>query len=132
MPAIHGANGKVKVGGNAVARVTNFDLTEEAPTSDTTAMGDEWGQHIVGAPKRWSGSLTCRYDPTDTTGQGALTAGAQVALALYPESDALGASEKSGAATITGVNYTESYTDVVEISFDFQGNGELTTTTVVA
>ena len=77
----------------------------------------------------FSGSLDCFWDETDTTGQGALTVGASVTLALYPEGEAVGATFYSGTALVTGVSRTASFDGMVEASISVQGTGALTSDT---
>ena len=78
----------------------------------------------------FSGSLDCFWDETDTTGQGALTIGASVTLALYPEGDGTGGTYYSGTALVTGVSRTASFDGMVEASISVQGSGALTAATV--
>ena len=70
------------------------------------------------------------WDETDTTGQGALTIGAEVTLNLYPEGDASGDVYYTGSAIVTGRTINSSYDGLVEMSISVQGNGALTQTTV--
>lgn len=129
MATHHGKDGVVKVGSNAVAEVSEFDLSIQAERADDTAMGDAWKTHLVGQ-KSWSGNLKCHWDETDTNGQGALIEGASVSLGLYPEAAASGASYFSGTATIHNVQISASVNGVVSASFAFEGNGAVTRTTV--
>ncbi len=129
MATAHGKDGAVEVGGTAVAEVVDFQITETANTAEDTVMGDDWETHLVGT-KTWNGSLTCRYDNDDATGQGALTVGESVSLALYPEGNSGGNEEKTGTATITEVTRTVQRDSVVEKSFNFLGSGALTTNSV--
>ena len=68
-------------------------------------------------------------ESADTTGQGALTVGASVTLALYPEGEAVGATFYSGTALVTGVSRTASFDGMVEASISVQGTGALTSDT---
>lgn len=129
MTVIHGKNGVVRVGSNSVAKVREFKVEETAETADSSAMGDTYRDHEVGL-KSWSGSLSCWLDASDTTGQGALTAGATVALSLQPEGNTSGDIKYSGNATITKVNKKAMLDGICETSFDFQGKGALTPGTV--
>jgi len=126
MATINGNDGIVKIGTNTVAEVQNFELTETAATIRTTAMGDTWETRSAGL-NSWSGSLTCHLDDTDTSGQEALTVGAEVTLALYPEGDSAGAEEYTGAAIVTQVGTSQTFDNqTVQRSFSFEGNGVLT------
>ena len=78
----------------------------------------------------FSGSVDVLWDETDSSGQGALTIGAEVTLNLYPEGDASGDTYLTGSAIVTGRSISSSYDGLVEMSITVQGNGALTTTTV--
>lgn len=133
MATHHGKDGVVKVGANAVAEIDNWSVTEQAAVADDTSMGDTWKTHIAGKTiNSWNGSLACHWDESDTTGQEALTVGASVTLNLYPEGAGVGASYRTGQATITQVGLTVAKDGVVSRSFNFEGNGVLTSTTVSA
>jgi hypothetical protein len=125
MATVDGNDGVVKVGSNTVAEVTDFSITETVQTKDDTAMGDPWMTKKPGF-KSWSGSLTCHWDDTDTTGQGAMTAGSEVTLNLYPEGDTTGDYQLTGSAIITSVGVTNNKDGIVSRSFSFEGNGALT------
>lgn len=130
MATINGNDGIVKVGTNTIAEVQNFELNETAATIRTTAMGDTWETRSAGL-NSWSGSLTCHLDDTDTSGQEALTVGAEVTLNLYPEGDTSGDEEYSGSAIITQVGTSQTFDNqTVQRSFSFEGNGALTKTSV--
>ena len=120
-----GKNGVVKIGSTTIAEVKSFTLQQQAATVDSTAMGDDWNKHQV-TQKNWSGSLACHFDPTDTTGQEALTLGALVNLVLLPQGSGSGNYELSGTAFITDIQTQGDHTNVVERTFTFQGTGPLT------
>ena len=129
MATHHGKSGVVKVGGVTVAEVDRWNVRETVETADDTAMGDAAMTHLVGIPG-WNGSLQCHWDETDTLGQQALTIGASVTLALYPEGAGSGATYYTGTASITDKGIEVAKNGVVSQSFDFLGNGALTKTTV--
>lgn len=126
-----GNEGTVKIGSNVVAEVREWSITERAATVDDTAIGDAWDTHLVGT-KSWNGSLTCHWDETDTTGQGALTVGASVTLGVYAEGATNGDTFYSGTATVTQIQRQGSLNGVVSAAFEFQGNGALASATVSA
>ena len=70
------------------------------------------------------------WDETDTAGQGALTAGAEVTLNLYPEGDTSGDTYLTGSAFVTGRSINSTYDGLVEMSISVQGNGALSQETV--
>lgn len=130
MTVVHGNEGSVNVGANVVAKVTAFELEREAPISDTTAMGETSETHLAVAPKRWSGTLTCKRF-RDDPGQVALVEGASVTLNLYGDGNASGQKYHTGTATVGSISRSQNFGDAVEESFSFTGNGDLTEMTVV-
>lgn len=124
MATHHGKDGVVKIGTDTVAEVTEFNVESGVDVVDDTVMGDTWKTHLVGM-KEWSGSLSCQWDETDTTGQEAMTEGASVALKLYPEGADTGDKYLAGTATVTRITLAASKEGVVTRAFQFQGNGAL-------
>jgi predicted secreted protein len=124
-----GSEGTVKVGANAIAEIRSFSIEETADTLEDTTMGDT-ARTRKSSLKSFSGSVDVLWDETDTTGQGALVAGAEVTLNLYPEGAASGDTYMTGSAIVTGRSITSSYDGLVEMSITVEGNGALTTTTV--
>lgn len=124
-----GRDGIVKVGANTVAEVKSFSIEESADTVETTKMTDTARSHAITLTS-FSGSLDCFWDETDSSGQGALTIGASVTLALYPEGEAVGDTYYSGTALVTGVSRSASFDGMVEASISVQGTGALTASTV--
>ena len=78
-----GEDGEVTVDGNAIAQIESWTYNEEGSKVPTPYMGATAIVELSGKP-RVNGRIRCWYDPTDSTGQGALTQGSQVALVLYP------------------------------------------------
>lgn len=126
-----GVEGVVKVGSVTIAEVTQFEVNSSvAPVADTS-LGDTWKTHIAGSGvKEWSGSITCHWDETDTTGQGALTIGSSVTLNLYPEGSTTGDIYLSGLVSITGEGLAVTEGDTIKQTFNFEGNGPLSKSTV--
>jgi len=124
-----GRDGIVKVGAATVAEVKSFSIEESADTVETTKMTDTARSHAITLTS-FSGSLDCFWDETDTAGQGALTIGASVTLALYPEGETAGDTYYSGTALVTGVSRSASFDGMVEASISVQGTGALTADTV--
>jgi len=124
-----GRDGIVKVGSNAVAEVKSFSIEETADTVETTKMTDTARTHAITLTS-FSGSVDCFWDETDATGQGALTNGASVTLALYPEGDTTGDTYYTGTALVTGVSRSASFDGMVEATISVQGTGALTSATV--
>jgi predicted secreted protein len=123
-----GSEGTVKIGSNAVAEIRSFSVDMTADTIEDSTMGDSWRTY-KSVLKTWSGSIDCYWDETDTTGQGALVAGTEVTLNLYPEGATTGDKYYTGTAIVTGLTVTQSFDGMVECSFKFQGTGTLTFST---
>lgn len=124
-----GSEGTVKVGSNAIAEIRSYSLEETADTLEDTSMGDS-ARTYKPSLKTFTGTVDVFWDETDTAGQGALTNGAAITLAVYPEGDASGDTYYSGSAIVTGVSRTASFDGMVEASISVQGTGDLTATTV--
>ena len=124
-----GSEGTVKVGSNAIAEIRSFSIEETADTIEDTTMGDG-ARTYKPSLTSFSGSVDVFWDETDSTGQGALTIGAEVTLNLYPEGSANGDTYLSGSAIVTSRSISSSFDGMVEMSISVQGNGALTTSTV--
>lgn len=125
----HGSEGVVRVGANTVAEVTGFSFTATAEYAEDTTLSDLDKTYNVTAVKSWSGSVTAFWDETDTNGQVALAPGANVSLVLAPEGIGAGATRYSGNALITEITRNSQRGAIVEITFNFIGNGALTAAT---
>ena len=124
-----GSAGVVKVGANTVAEVTAFSFDETADTIETTALANS-AHSFVSDLVGWSGSVDCFWDETDTSGQGAMTAGASVTLNLYPEGADSGDTYFTGTAIITSISRSNAIGAIVTATFSFTGANALTSTTV--
>lgn len=124
-----GSEGVVKVGANTVAEVRDWSLSETADTIEDTAMGDSARTRKPGLTSA-SGSITAFWDETDTTGQGAMTVGAEVTLNLYPEGATSGDTYATLSAIITEAGVSASFDGMVEATFSFEANGAVTWGTV--
>jgi predicted secreted protein len=124
-----GSEGTVKVGSNAIAEIRSFSIEESADTLEDTTMGDT-ARTYKSSLTTYTGSIDVLWDETDTTGQGALTIGAEVTLNLYPEGDTSGDTYYTGTAIVTGRTINSTYDGLVEMSISVQGSGALTETTV--
>ena len=125
----HGSEGLVKIGAATVAEVTGFNFTLTAEYAEDTTLADTAKTYNVAAITAWSGSVTAYWDETDTSGQNAFVTGSNVALKLYPEGATTGDTYYYGDVLVTEVTRTVARGAVVEISFNFVGNGALTTGT---
>lgn len=127
MATFHGKNGVLKIGANTVAEVKSFEINETADVADDSSMGDAAHTHLAGMTD-WSGSVSCWWDDTDTTGQEAMTVGASVTINFYPEGDASGDRQGAGTATIVSVGAQVDMGDIVAREFELKGNGAITWT----
>jgi hypothetical protein len=125
----HGSEGVVRVGANTVAEVLSFTVTQSAEYAESTTLADTDKKYSVTAIKSWGGSITAFWDETDTSGQVAIAPGANVALVLAPEGVGAGATRYTGNALVTEITRTINRGAITEISFNFIGNGALTTAT---
>jgi len=124
-----GSEGTVKVGSNAIAEIRSFSIEQSADTLEDTTMGDT-ARTYKSSLTTYTGTVDVLWDETDTSGQGALTIGAEVTLNLYPEGDTSGDTYYTGTAIVTGRTINSSYDGLVEMSISVQGSGALTETTV--
>jgi hypothetical protein len=124
-----GSEGVVKVGSNTVAEVRDWSITISADTIEDTAMGDSARTYKPSLTSA-TGSISCYWDESDTTGQGAMTAGSEVTLNLYPEGDDSGDTYYTLSAIITEEGASASFDGMVEATFSFSANGAVTTATV--
>jgi hypothetical protein len=124
-----GSEGVVKVGANTVAEVRDWNLSETADTIEDTSMGDSARTRKPGLTSA-SGSITAYWDETDTTGQGAMTVGAEVSMNLYPEGATSGDTYATLSAIITEAGVSASFDGMVESTFSFEANGAVTWGTV--
>ena len=126
----HGSEGTVKIGANAVAEVNSWSISESAEFAEDTNLSDTSKTYNSTAIKSWSGSISCNWDETDTTGQGAMTVGASVTLNLYPEGADTGDTYWTGTALIQDVSQSAARGGIVEAEYSFLGTGALSETTV--
>lgn len=125
-----GSEGAVYVGAVAIGELKSWSLSVSANTIDDSVLTDTWATKQPGQ-NSWSGSAEAFWDETDTTGQGALTIGAAVTLNFDPEGNTSGDTIYTGAAIVTSIERSSSIDEMVNVSFSFEGNGVLTTSTVV-
>lgn len=124
-----GSEGTVKVGSNAIAEIRSFSIEETADTLEDTTMGDT-ARTYKSSLTSFTGSVDVLWDETDSTGQGALTIGAEVTLNMYPEGDTSGDTYLTGTAIVTSRSINSTFDGLIEMSISVQGTGALTTTTV--
>lgn len=124
-----GSEGVVKVGSNTVAEVRDWSFTITSDTTEDTTMGDTFRTYKP-TLKSASGSISVYWDETDTTGQGALTAGSEVTLNLYPEGSDSTDTYYTGSVIITEEGASAAFDGMVEATFSWSANGSWATDTV--
>jgi hypothetical protein len=124
-----GTSGVVRVGGNTVAEVTGFTIDETNDTVEDTSLTDT-AKTYKALRSDATGTIECHWDETDSTGQGALTVGAEVALNLYPEGADAADTYYTGTAIVTGVSQNVSLDGVISRTINVQFSGGVSTTTV--
>ena len=118
----HGNEGSVKVTTNAVAEVQSWTYNErDVAVLEKTSIGDTSASYIAAGCKGGDGSVTCLWDETDTTGQGALTAGASVTLNLYPEGSTAADTYWGGTAIVESFSVDTAKDGFVGMTFNFKG-----------
>lgn len=125
-----GSEGLVKIGANTIAELDEWSVDETADTIDDSELSDT-AKTFVADMTSWVASITCKWDETDTTGQGAMTIGSEVSIVFYPEGDVSTDVTRTGTAIITGKSQSGSKGSMVMQSFSLQGNGALVDGAVV-
>lgn len=124
-----GSEGVIKIGGNTMAEVTGWTLTQSSSTIENTELSDTTRTYLSGLSE-YSGTVDCHWDETDTNGQVACTIGASVNLIFYPEGATSGDTYFNGTSLVTGITRNASVDGLVEISLTYQGTGPLAISTV--
>ena len=124
MASYRGCEGAVKVGAITIAEVRNWNLTETTEILDASALGSCAKVKKSGMTDG-TGSVTCLWDDTDTTGQGAMTNSAEVELNLYPKGATTGSTFVTFQAIITTASVSGSFDGFVEKTFDYEATGAI-------
>ena len=112
-----------------MAEVTGFTIDETNDTVEDTSLTDT-SKTYKALRSDATGTIECHWDETDTTGQGALTVGAEVTLNLYPEGADAADTYYTGTAIVTGVSQNVSLDGVIARTINVQFSGGVSTTTV--
>lgn len=123
-----GVAGVVQIGGNTVAELKGFSIDESATIIDDSTINDAAQTNKVGRTS-WTGTIEVQWDETDTTGQGAMTIGAQVSVSFRPEGSTIGDTIFNGTAIINSVGKAIADEAVITQTFGLTGTGALTETT---
>lgn len=123
------ANGVIKVGSSAVAEVTGYSINYTADTVEDTVIGDA-ARTYKATLKSYTASIDAMYDQTDTSGQLALDVGTEITFSLYPSGETSGDKYYTGSGIITGRTISGSVGEMISATFEIQGNGDLTESSV--
>lgn len=123
------ANGVIKVGSSAVAEVTGYSINYTADTVEDTVIGDT-ARTYKATLKSYTASIDAMYDQTDTNGQLSLDVGTEITFSLYPSGETSGDKYYTGSGIITGRTISGSVGEMISATFEIQGNGDLTESSV--
>ena len=126
--AIAGKNGKLQIGGTTpvtVVGIKNWSLDLALDTLETTTLGSDWKEYITGL-KEWSASADGDFNiHTDATGQRALQdaylSGTSVDVILCVDD----VHAYGGKAFVSSLAIEDPVDDVVSVSMEFTGSGEI-------
>lgn len=126
MAFVVGKAGKVKIGAtpDAVGEVSAFNYSEETEEIEVVAMGQP--KRFAGGTVEGSGSISCNFDPDDTSGQRALIAKVNdtdqtINLELFPEGDSAPYAKLMGTVTVQSWELTQDAQGIASASFNFRG-----------
>lgn len=128
MAAYIGKDGKVNIGTATVAYIDSWSLNPGIGTAEVTSFGDN-SKGFRSTVREWAGSFTGTMDRSDTDQadlmdqfeDGTL---ADIALRLHVAA----ATYWSGNVRLTGQTVNSAVADKVSITWEFQGNGDLSYT----
>ena len=126
--ALAGKSGKVMIGTSNVAEIKSWSLDTSVDMLDDTVLGDSWKTFIAGLAEWGAKAEGVFAIDTDTNGQTALQTayltGASVTLKLYVSPTKF----YSGTAYISSLSVEDTVEDIVSVSLEFQGSGQLSFT----
>jgi len=126
--AIAGKDGSVKIGANAVTKVSNWNLDIARDMLDDTSLGDDWRTFCAGLAGATGSIETFWNVNADTTGQTLLQDanlnGTTVAVDLYPNAT----NYYSSTVYVSNLNIGDPVDDLVTATFDCQVTGAVTYT----
>lgn len=127
--AIAGKKGKVAIGTtepSTIVGIKNWSIDLSLDTLETTALGDDWKSYITGK-KEWTASAEGDFNIiTDTAGQQALQDAYLNGTAIDAQFYVDDTHFYGGSAIINSLSIEDPVDDVVSISIEFTGNGEIT------
>jgi hypothetical protein len=127
MTTYKGNSGVVKIGANAIAEITSWNVTQTEGTVEDTAMGDTARTFVPDELPTWTASINCFYYPGDTTGQALCLVGETLSLELSPIGTASGREKLSGSAIVNSRQIGDvANAAIVPLVLQLQGTGALT------
>jgi hypothetical protein len=132
MAILKGKDGTVSIANVSMGEVSSWTVTVEADTLETTAMGSGGWKTFVGSLQSWSGSVEMFVD--DSLAMSGWITGADVAVILVDDAradtdpDVVGSQTGNtwtGTAVITSLAVDVGAADLVTVSLDLTGDGEL-------
>jgi len=124
MAVIKGQTGTVSLATSGtvnIANITSWSLSQEADTIETAVMGATNHKGYQGGMTSWSGSIECLLDTVDSQHDD-IVVGNDYELTLF---SGTGGKTYTGAVVVTSMSSGGSVSDVVSVSFDFQGRAAL-------
>ena len=135
-----GQDGQVSIAGTpetVIGGVYAWTVVTEFAPLESTVMGNVWRSYRPGLPG-WNGTMTARFDNTEGQDQllatvtGLTPAGTlegKVKFVINDQNDPTpGTRYLEGDVIITGVSLTAELENIIDASYTFQGNNELTLT----
>lgn len=119
-----GSEGTIKVGTDLVGEVKSWSINVSDEVIDKSVIGTQWRKNAPMNIRGWSGSLEGFFDFADA-GQTALVVGTELQLNLYYEGETSSNNYLQGQAVITSMDRSASFDGMLEVTFSFTGNGEL-------
>lgn len=126
MAYMHGKDGTITVGGNALIGVTEWSYNETSTLHDTSDLGDANMTYTAGQ-KDGTVNVSGLLDEADAD-QATIRAGASITFELQPEGTGIGDIEWSGSGVIESFEITGQKGDMV--GFSVTAKGVLTEGTV--
>ena len=127
MAVITGKDGSVAVGPEGaevnVTKITSWSISIEADTLEFTNFGSQGWKENMGSLKSWSGSIEGFADTAQTA---TIAVGTTVSVVLVE--GGAGSGTYTGDAIVTSKSVDSSTAELVSISFDFTGSGQLAET----
>ncbi len=124
MAILKGKDGTVSLAGSAVSGVVqSWNVSIETDTLETTAMGPAGWKTFEGSLQSWTGTVEIYFD--DAQAIAGYIAGTDVAVVL---TDGTSGNTYTGTAVVTSVAVDVSVADLVTMSIDLTGDGELVIT----